>query len=149
MNNPELRKQTFIEVHQKQRTVLKWGTVGVGVVLLLWFVIGVKANNSLFVTKKQLTFHYYVQVVDENSNSNAVYTVPADVKSNSNTVACQSDYGCESGVNVIEIHWPDGGYTTFSSCSMENFNFADYVSCTATNGNHRPYGVKLTNKVVQ
>jgi len=45
------------------------------VVLLLWFVIGVKANNSLFVTKKQLTFHYYVQVVDENSNSNAVYTV--------------------------------------------------------------------------
>lgn len=129
----------------------------VGLILFYLAVLGVSQllsnwgstdPNDPFATTKMTTFHYYVEAIDEDSNSDAVYTLPADVKSNSNSVPCESDYGCDSGVNVTKIHWPNGGYTTFTSCSMVNFNFDDYIGCTATNGDHRDYGIKLTNKKV-
>lgn len=95
--------------------------------------IGEKGPGSFFERSVYDTKVYVL--VFPNSDKTKNYYLPADIsKDNEN-----------SGYSVNVIHWPNGGTTTFNSCSNVNLNSKTY--CPAENSDEG-YDIQLTNNKV-
>lgn len=77
--------------------------------------------------------------------ANPVETYPITARIHDEACAYRDNNdNCKNIVSVSRVNWPNGGYSTFDGCNLTGFN-ASMVICSATNGEHKNFGIVLKN----